>query len=222
MNAIVGFSDMLVSGISGALSDKQREYVGDISQSSLHLLKVINEILDLAKIEADAAEILEAPVDLGGVVGDAMRLVSERAQLAGVALISEIPQGRALINADERMVKQIVINLLSNAVKFTENCGRVSVSAHLTCDRGINVLVTDNGIGMRKEDIPVALSKFGKLDTGLNRTNTGTGLGLPLVVEHMRLHGGTVSIASQPADGTTVTLQFPAQRTISCGAATAP
>ena len=125
---------MLVSGISGALSDKQREYVGDISQSSLHLLKVINEILDLAKIEADAAEILEAPVDLGGVVGDAMRLVSERAQLAGVALISEIPQGRALINADERMVKQIVINLLSNAVKFTENCGRVSVSAHLTCE----------------------------------------------------------------------------------------
>ena len=151
-----------------------------------------------------------------------MRLVSERAQLAGVALISEIPQGRALINADERMVKQIVINLLSNAVKFTENGGRVSVSAHLTCDRGINVLVTDNGIGMRKEDIPVALSKFGQLDTGLNRTNTGTGLGLPLVVEHMRLHGGTVSIASQPADGTTVTLQFPAQRTISCGAATTP
>ena len=127
---------MLVSGISGALSDKQREYVGDISQSSLHLLKVINEILDLAKIEAGAAEILEAPVDLGGVVGDAMRLVSERAQLAGVALISEIPQGRALINADERMVKQIVINLLSNAVKFTENGGRVSVSAHLTSGFG--------------------------------------------------------------------------------------
>ena len=157
---------MLVSGISGALSDKQREYVGDISQSSLHLLKVINEILDLAKIEADAAEILEAPVDLGGLVGDAMRLVSERAQLAGVALISEIPQGRALINADERMVNQIVINLLANAVKFTENGGRVSVSAHLTCDRGINVLVTDNGIGMRKEDIPVALSKFGPCLSG--------------------------------------------------------
>lgn len=214
LNAIIGFSEVLVSGISGSFTRKQTEYLSDIHQSGLHLLNVINDILDLSKIDAGAIEVSDTQVNLWDAVRTSSRLVAERAHLAHVELENAVPKSIPMIRADARMTKQMIINLLSNAVKFTGAGGRVCVSAQMGGDSALSISVADTGIGMRPQDIPVALAKFGQIDSGLNRRNTGTGLGLPLVAEHIRLHGGTMEIISQPAGGTTVTIQFPPDRTI--------
>lgn len=214
LNAVIGFSEMLGSGIAGSLSAKQLEYVTDIRNSSSHLLSLINDILDLSKIEANAAEIAPEPLDLVSSMKYAMRLVADRAKLAGVDFISEIPGDLPGVLADRRMIRQVLINILSNAVKFTHRGGRVCLGAQEDEDDGISIFVADNGIGMRSEDIPIALAKFGQIDSGLDRKNTGTGLGLPLAAEHMQLHGGSLEISSQPGNGTTVVLRFPPARTI--------
>ena len=192
LNAVIGFSEMLGSGIAGSLSAKQLEYVTDIRNSSSHLLSLINDILDLSKIEANAAEIAPEPLDLVSSMKYAMRLVADRAKLAGVDFISEIPGDLPGVLADRRMIRQVLINILSNAVKFTHRGGRVCLGAQEDEDDGISIFVADNGIGMRSEDIPIALAKFGQIDSGLDRKNTGTGLGLPLAAEHMQLHGGVL------------------------------
>jgi signal transduction histidine kinase len=215
LNAIIGFSEMLTTGISGPLSEQQHEYAGDIRQSSLHLLSVIDDILDLSKIEANAVTIHSEPVEIREAAESALRLVADRDTLANVEISSEIPDELPLLNTDIRLLKQILINLLSNAVKFTPDGGKICVKAAAGPTAGFSISVVDNGIGMRDGDIPTALAKFGQIDLGLDRKNTGTGLGLPLVAEHTRLHGGALHIESQPGARTTATVQFPPERTVS-------
>ena len=208
MNAIIGFSELMQSRAAGALSVKQGEYIGDIRQSGLHLLSIINDILDLSKIDSETA------VNLHQVASSSIALVADRAHVAGVGLVNAVPTTLPEIAADVRMLKQMINNLLSNAVKFTHRDGRVTVGAETNPDASVSIWVADTGIGMRPEEISIALSKFGQVDAGLNRKYQGAGLGLPLVAAQTELHGGKLKIASQHLVGTTVTIQFPASRTV--------
>ncbi len=215
LNAIIGFSETMKGEIFGSVgSDKNREYLIDIHQSGQHLLELINDILDVSAIEADALELHEENVNLGNIVKASIRIINPRAATGQVTIISSIDPETPLIFMDERRGKQILLNLLSNAVKFSPKGGEVSVSAWTNDDGSLAVAIADNGIGMTKEDVTLALSFFGQVDSGLDRKHEGTGLGLPLTRGLIELHGGTLEIKSEEASGTIVTVTFPKERVI--------
>jgi signal transduction histidine kinase len=213
LNAIIGFSEMMVSGIPSLnRPEKQTEYARDIHESGCHLLDVINDILDLAKIEAGKAELHEQEVDLVKVVHACMRLIHERAGENGLRLQCRVPQEALLLIADEVKLKQILINLLSNAVKFTPRGGMVVLVAEVEPDHGLAVRVSDTGIGIAAADIPKILKAFVQIESHLSRVYEGTGLGLALSKALAELHGGSLNIDSEVGVGTTVTLRLPAER----------
>jgi PAS domain S-box-containing protein len=214
LNAIIGFSEMLQAGIPQKLTEKQSEYAADIHKSGLHLLSILSDILDVSKIESDATELYEEDVEIADEVKLCLRMVSERAVVAGVGLSANIPDGLPKIRADSRMIRQIMINLMSNAVKFTPEGGSAKISAKVAPNGGVMIDVVDTGIGMRPSDIPKALEKFGQIDGALDRRYEGTGLGLPLAKAQIELHGGTLKIISQLQFGTTVQVRFPPHRTL--------
>jgi signal transduction histidine kinase len=215
LNAIIGFAEIMNDQLFGPLGDQRyAEYIKDIEESGKHLLTLINDILDLSKIEANEATLREEQVDLGGVFESCVRLVRERAQRARVEL--RVPAGGDLpvVWADRAKLKQILLNLLSNAVKFTQADGAVDVETGLRAGGGVFVRVRDTGIGMKAEDIPVALQPFRQIENSLARKHQGTGLGLPLSLSLARMHGGDLEIASEPGKGTSVTLVLPPDRTV--------
>jgi signal transduction histidine kinase len=212
LNAILGFSEMMTNRVLGALSPKYQEYAQNIHASGAHLLEIINDILDIARIETKNVELIEEVFDAGDVVEASVRLVQERAAQGEIALSANIAPALPEFRGDERRLKQILINLLSNAVKFTKPGGSVSASLICAPGHGHVFTVTDTGIGMRKEDIPVALTPFRQVDGALARKFEGTGLGLPLAKSLAELHGGTLAIESEPDRGTTVTVTMPAGR----------
>ncbi len=212
LNAIIGFSEVLQGQLFGPVGDaKYLEYIHDINGSAEHLLELINDILDLSKIEAGKLELHEQMVDISRVVGSCVTLIEGRAEAAGLDLESEIEDDLPALYADERMVKQILINLLSNAVKFTPS-GKVTIRVWFGADEGFIVQVADSGIGMAAEDIPKALSAFGQVDGRLDRKYEGTGLGLALCKSLIEMHGGSIDVHSELEVGTTVTLHFPPDR----------
>ena len=208
LNAVIGFAEVMENEMLGPLAERYRDYVADIRQSGRHLLELINDILDISKIEAGRLELHEEVLDVQGVTENALRLLRERAQSAQVELINEIPASRIYLYADERRVKQILVNLTANAVKFSNPGGQVTISGRRDSD-GLILQVADQGIGMSPEDVPKALRPFGQIDSGLARKHEGTGLGLPLVERLATLHGGSLEIDSAPGAGTTVTVRFP-------------
>ena len=214
LNAIIGFSEMFVNATFGPLgSDHYQEYAVDIHDSGTHLLGIINDILDLSKIEAGQMELHENHLDVAGIVNAAVRIVHERAANAELKLIVQMPDDLPKLNADERGVKQMLINLLSNAIKFTEAGGTVTIGAD--CRNDCLLLgVADTGIGMTKDDAMVAMKPFGMVDDTNSRQQEGTGLGLPLVKSLIELHGGRIRIDSGRQRGTTITLTFPPDRTV--------
>lgn len=212
MNAVIGFSDALGAGIAGDLSDKQAEYVGDIRNSGKHLLSLINDLLDLSKIEAGMLEIDDEDFDLSDEIGLCLPLVKEQAEKGGISLGADIPGDLPMLHADRRLVSQMILNLLSNAVKFTPEAGRVTVTAGTGPGGGIFVSVVDTGPGISADDIPMIQMPF--LQTESGRLKEGTGLGLPLVKQMAELHGGGLTIESAPGEGTTATILFPAERTV--------
>ncbi len=216
LNAIIGFSDLMQREMLGPLGNEQyRGYLRDIYQSGTHLHDVINDILDLSKIEAGQLELREEPVDVAAAVERCLRVVSARAEEKNIVLQTRIGRNLPTISADERKVKQILINLISNAVKFTEQGGHVTVEAMTCSDGGICLRVTDTGIGIRQEDIPIVLQPFRQVDSTLSRRQEGTGLGLPLTKSLVELHGGSLTLTSEPGKGTTVTVQLPKSRSSS-------
>ncbi len=216
LNAIIGFSEILQSQIHGPDAwQRYREYAGDIQTSGAHLLSLINDILDLSKAEAGRLELMESHLEVGGCAENTLRLTEERARLAGVKVALSISDGLPLLVADERRLKQILLNLVSNAIKFTKTGGRVSISAGMRIGGTLFISVSDTGIGMRAEDIPIALSKFGQIDGGHTRKSEGTGLGLPLTVNLCKLHNASIDISSELGRGTTVTVTFPTERVVS-------
>jgi PAS domain S-box-containing protein len=215
LNAIIGFSEIMREELFGPLGSTQyREYIGDVFDSAQHLLKVINDILDIAKAEAGKLDLAEDEVDIYTVVGAATRLIQERAQRGDVAIRIQLPPGLPPLAADERKLKQILLNLLTNAVKFTPAGGTIAIVGGLAAEGDFVLTVTDSGIGIAAADISTALASFGQVDSKLARKYEGTGLGLPLTNAMVKLHGGELTIASVVGEGTTVTVRLPASRVL--------
>jgi signal transduction histidine kinase len=194
-------------------SPRYTEYNRNIYDSACHLLSLINDILDLSKIEAGRYELDEQRVDLGRAVEAVTRLIRERALRKDLALrvsVESLPP----IQADERAVKQIIINLLTNAVKFTPNGGQIDLVGQRDDDGGIKLTVRDNGIGIEEDQIPKVLETFGQARNAYMAGESGTGLGLPIVRSLVGLHGGTMILESKVGVGTTVTVRLPRIRVL--------
>ncbi|MFQ5776148.1 MAG: DAHL domain-containing protein [Kiloniellaceae bacterium] len=215
LNAVIGFSEIIKDEKFGAIgNDKYREYAADINSSGLHLLDLINDILDLSKIESGAGDLHDDTIEISDVISSVLRLVRQRAEKNGVEIELDVPDDLPWLRADERKVKQILVNLLSNAIKFTDAGGKVRLKAWSRAQSGYVFQIADTGIGIAPEDIPKALSQFGQVDSRLGRKHEGTGLGLPLTKALVELHGGTLDLQSRLGVGTTVTVRFPAARII--------
>jgi signal transduction histidine kinase len=208
LNAIIGFSEVLNREMFGPLTMRYRDYAKDIHESGQHLLEIIGDILDLSKIEAGRLGLRAEPVPVFPLLKTCTRLVRERALDAGIHVIIADPVALPEIAADSTRVKQVLLNLLSNAIKFTPTGGTVSLDAR-QAPGTVEISVSDTGIGMKPEDIPVALERFQQVDNQLSRRHAGTGLGLPLSKALVEMHGGKLRIDSAPGRGTTVTVSFP-------------
>lgn len=213
LNSIIGFSEVLLGGLGGALSEKQREYTQYIATAGTHLLSLINNLLDLAKIEANRLTILDDKFALHGVVNECMRLVSAQAGAGRVTLMPYDTRQFGL-RADPVRLRQIVFNLLSNAIKFTPPGGTVETRSILAEDGSLAISVTDTGIGMSEQEIVTAMQPYGQVANQHTRHHQGTGLGLPLVHALTELHGGRVEIGSAPGEGTTVSIILPGDRVL--------
>jgi PAS domain S-box-containing protein len=215
LNSVIGFSEMVRTETLGPIDNLTYiDYAGYIQKSASHLLNVINDILDISKIEAGELEMDEVAVDLHTLVAEAMTLASERAVGKDLAVESNIPTDLPKLMADERMIKQVIVNLLSNAVKFTPDGGSVTVTAACDPDRQILLSVRDNGIGIAEKDIPRAMQPFEQVRRSASLSHSGTGLGLSLSKKLLELHGADLFINSEVGVGTTVTIILPASRTV--------
>ena len=209
LNAIIGFSDIMRSGVFGPLgSERYAEYAADIHESGEHLLGVINDILDLSKVEAGKLEPKLECLDLAAALRAALRPFETEIRAAGLRLECSAPQGLPATLADPKMLRQIVFNLVSNAIKFTGAGGEISVRAAAGPGAAC-ITVRDTGIGMDPADIPLVLEPFGQIDNGLDRRYEGTGLGLPLTRALVLAHGGEFSIESRKGEGTAVIFTLP-------------
>ena len=208
LNAIIGFSEVLIERMFGELNEKQADYMKDIHESGRHLLSLINDILDLSKIEAGRMDLDIAAFDLPSSLANAMTLVRERAQRNGIELGLEVDPALGEFRADERKVKQILLNLLSNAVKFTPQGGRVEVTATQK-GAAVQIAVKDSGIGIAPEDHAAVFEEFKQVGSDYTRKAEGTGLGLALTRRFVELHGGEIRLESQPGKGSTFTFTLP-------------
>jgi signal transduction histidine kinase len=210
LTAIIGFSEIIANQSFGPIGQpKYREFADDILHSGRHLLDVINDVLDIAKLQSGMTELRLQPVPSRNIVDAAARIVRKKAEQAGISLELLIPRDLPMIQADPLRLRQVLLNLLSNAIKFTPAGGKVSVAAE-QCATGLAITVRDTGIGMAQEDIPRALQPFVQVDNSLARRHGGTGLGLPLSKLFVDLHGGEFRIDSAPGKGTSVTIVLPA------------
>jgi len=215
LNVIIGFSELIENELLGPVGTPQyREHAQDIAQSGRQLLGLIENILDLSKIEAGKVDLYEQDIDVPEAIRSSLVLAGGRANHEDVELDSDLPEQLPRLHADERMLKQVLMSLLSNAVKFTPGGGRVTIRAWADAKSGYVVQVSDTGTGMRLEDIPRAMVRFGQVDGGLDRKFDGSGLGLPLSKSLVELHGGTLDLDSEPGVGTVVTVLFPAERIV--------
>ena len=219
LNAIIGFSQVISSQLFGPVGNqKYLSYVGDIEHSGQHLLNLINEILDLAKIESGKFTLDEADIEVGGLIREAVDLIRPLALQGRITIDLDCPQTGTKIRADELRLRQILLNLLSNAVKFTDAGGRIAVALEIRRETGIAIRVEDTGIGIPPEDIERVMQPFEQVGSHLARHTGGTGLGLPLARELAAMHGGELALASQLGKGTCITLTLPATRIIFSGA----
>jgi PAS domain S-box-containing protein len=214
LNAIIGFSQIIRDAMMGPISERYQGYGHDIHSSGAHLLGLINDVLDLSKVEVGLLELQEEPVDLAKVLRSCNLLMRDRATTGGVKVAIDSPPGLPPVLGDEMRLKQIILNLLTNAVKFTPSGGKVTVSVEFREGEGVSITVKDTGIGMTDDELIVALEPFRQIDSALSRRYDGTGLGLPLTKRLVELHGGVLRIHSEPAVGTEVRVDFPAERIV--------
>jgi signal transduction histidine kinase len=210
LNAIIGFSEVLVDGMFGEVNEKQVEYLNDILESGRHLLSLINDILDLSKIEAGRMELDVDTFDLREAIDNGLTLVRERASRRGVRLDQALDLRVSTVQADERKVKQVLLNLLSNALKFTPEGGQVTVRARLI-ETMAEISVSDTGVGIALEDQEAVFEEFRQVGAASKRVE-GTGLGLALCRRFVELHGGRIWVTSQVGAGSTFTFTIPVQR----------
>jgi PAS domain S-box-containing protein len=214
LNAIIGFSEIMRDELLGPLgAPHYREYAADIFQSGKHLLDLINDILDLSKVEAGRLELHDEDCNVPEILASSLRLMNERAHANEIRIEQRFPVRLPLLRADARSLKQILLNLVSNAIKFTPAEGRILISAEADED-SFRLVVKDTGIGMTSDGVKKALEAFGQVDSSLSRKYEGTGLGLPLTRALIELHGGRLEIESALGEGTCVTAIFPGERII--------
>jgi CheY-like chemotaxis protein len=210
LNAILGLSESLAEQIAGSLNEKQSKYINTISESGHHLLSLINDILDLAKIEAGQITLDINKVDIHSVCQASLRMIKQLAQKKNQEVSLQIDDGLGLMWADERRLKQMIVNLLGNAVKFTPENGKIGLEVHGDQEANrVTITVWDSGIGIKEDDLERLFKPFIQLDSGLARESTGTGLGLALVAQMARLHGGSVSVVSEPEKGSRFSILLP-------------
>jgi signal transduction histidine kinase len=214
LNAVIGFADLLSSDHFGTLNDKQREYVQDIGQSGHHLLNIINDILDHAKLGVGQYRLSPEPVSLHEIVNSCLRLVRPKIDEKKLALMNLVPNNLPMLMADHRAIVQVMLNLLSNAVKFTPEAGHITIDAAMDADSGCYFAVSDSGIGIAQDALSQVFEPFQQADTTIARRFEGTGLGLSISRDYMRLHGGSLEIESELGQGTRVTARFPADAVI--------
>jgi signal transduction histidine kinase len=208
LNAVIGFSEVLLERMFGDINDKQEEYLRDIYTSGKHLLSLINDILDLSKVEAGRMELELTTFNLPMAIDNALTLVRTRAENHGIALVVDVDERLGDFVGDERKVKQILLNLLSNAVKFTSEGGRVGVHATLA-NGSVEISVSDTGIGIAEEDQARIFEEFQQAGPDHAGKREGTGLGLTLTRKFVELHGGTIWVKSQVGHGATFTFALP-------------
>ena len=222
LNAVIGFSDVMRQELLGPIGTKAYlGYAEDIYTSGAHLLTLINQVLDLSKIEAGKFDLRECDVDLNLIIDDAVRMIAQRAAEGGVTVTNEVPRN-AIIRADATALRQIAINVAMNAVKFTPPGGHVRAYGTIMQDGRLAVAVSDTGCGIRPEDVDAIFENFGQARHDLAIREKGTGLGLPIVRGLMRAHGGDAIIKSELGRGTTVYLTLPQDRVVDFGEAAAP
>lgn len=216
LNSIIGFSEIISSEVLGKLENRQYwEYANDIHQSGQNLLKIINEILDVSRIDAGERQLNESQVDLDKVIGSCVEFLQTRSEEGQLTInnltVGEVPQ----VIGEELALKQVITNLLSNAVKYTPAGGVITISHEIDNGGQLRLSVTDTGVGLTEEEIQKALSPFGQVDSSLSRSGSGAGLGLTLADALTRLHGGKLELLSQKGVGTTTTIVLPADRIVS-------
>jgi signal transduction histidine kinase len=215
LNAIIGFSEILRAEPQGPLgSDRYRDYVGDIHNSGNHLLKLVNDLLDMAKAEAGRLEIREDVVDMQEVADACAALLDPMCKSSRVELQAAVAVNDRCLRGDEVRLRQILLNLLNNAVKFTPPGGQVSLDIGWNADNAMTVQIKDTGIGIASDDLSRVLQPFGQAGDIMTRRHQGTGLGLPLTKALVELHGGRLEIESELGQGTAVRITFPPERTV--------
>lgn len=215
LNAILGFSEVMICEVLGPMQNKSyKEYAGNIHDSGKHLLQLINEILDLSRIEAGRYELHEEAVRLNNIAEECLRLLHLRAESKGLQVLLEFPRNLELIWADERALRQVCLNLLSNALKFTPSGGQITITVAAEADGGQRLVVTDNGPGIPADEIPRVMQAFGQGSLAHQIAEGGTGLGLPIVKNLVQLHGGTFELNSQVGKGTECIVRLPRSRVL--------
>jgi signal transduction histidine kinase len=213
LNAVIGFSELMQTQSLGPLgSPRYVEYASDISASGRHLLQLIDEILDLSKVEAGAMHLSEQTCDVAELLDSSVRIAGARARQAGIEMRVEVESGLPPVRGDDLKIRQVLLNLLSNAVKFTPPGGTISIRAGRDGTGGLRIAVTDTGIGIAPADLERVMQPFVQVESASTRSRGGTGLGLPLARRLAELHGGTVTLESHPGAGTTAVLRVPAIR----------
>ncbi|MFZ1990672.1 MAG: ATP-binding protein, partial [Alphaproteobacteria bacterium] len=215
LNAIIGFAEMMFQEMLGSIgTPTYKTYAKDIMDSGQHLLAILNDILDMARIDAGRAELTESEVDLGSTISHVLRMFQEPTRTGGKVIQFREPDIPVSLFADERLIRQILINLVSNAVKFTGAEGRVEIRLEWPKDGGVDLVVADNGVGIPADKIAHVMERFGQVENALSRTRGGIGLGLPIVKALAELHGGTLAIESAQGKGTVVRVHLPEDRVL--------
>jgi PAS domain S-box-containing protein len=215
LNAIMGFAEVIEKQMFGPVGEpRYQEYAADIHASGSHLLSLIEDILDLSKLEAGRMELREGKVDVARVIDSSLSLLKRRAEAGEIRLAVRIAKKLPALRGDERRIRQVLYNLLSNASKFTPDGGKVSVSASVGASSGLRIRVEDTGVGIRPEDIAIALTPFGQVHDRKAREDGGSGIGLPLAKSLVERHGGRLDLESEPGKGTRVIVRFPPMRLV--------
>jgi signal transduction histidine kinase len=210
LNAIIGFSEVISHELLGPVADKrQLEYIKDIHSSGLLLLSIINDVLDMSKIEAGKLELARGRIGVQRLVAEAIRIVAEQARARNLNLVTKLPEEQLQIWGDERAIKQVLLNLLSNAIKFSHDRQSISIRASLNRDDELLLEVEDSGIGMTEHEVHRALQPFGQATSATTRTHGGTGLGLPIAKNIVEGLGGAIAVMSTPNRGTEICIELP-------------
>jgi signal transduction histidine kinase len=216
LNAVMGFSEVIKNELFGPVGVEQyKQYADDIYGSGVHLLAIINDILDLSRVEAGKFDLNETEVQVPELCRSVIHIVKGRADEAGITLIKRLPEDPPYLLADPRSLKQMLLNLMSNAIKFSSSGGTVDLVTTIGPNGGFCFDIRDTGVGIAQKHLDTILSPFGQVDTAHARDHQGTGLGLPLVKAFIEMHGGRVEIESEVEvdEVTTVSLFFPPDRT---------